>query len=213
MTTLYKLTDGNATTFGGMRWSPGTTNSLEHRPSSPSLCSGDVLHAYRDDTLALLLNANGAKFQPPRLWRAEGKIVCYDYGKVGCFELKIIEEMELPGWYTDERMRRRVMVAFAVLCAESVLDIFQKRRPRDERPRKAIEAARAYLAGKPAAASAAYAAADAARAAAYAAARAADAAADAAYAAADAAAYADAAYAAAAPDFAELALRAVRMAA
>ena len=75
-------------------------------------------------------------------------------------------------------------VALAVYCAESVLPIFEKYYPKDDRPRKAIEAAKSGIA-------AAYAAA-AADDAAYAAARAADAAARAA-AAADDAAYADAA--------------------
>ena len=105
---------------------------------------------------------------------------------------------------------------FAVLCAESVLPIFEKRHPKDKRPRECIETTKRYLDGKAtldelrraradaayayaadaaAAAAAAYAAADAAAAAAAAAA---GAAAGAAAAAADAYAAADAAAAAAA---------------
>ena len=87
---------------------------------------------------------------------------------------------------------------FAILCAESVLKYFEDKYPDDDRPRKAIEAAKEYLKTKLAAyaaadaadaAYAAYAAADAADAAraAYAAAGAAYAAAGVAYAAADAA--------------------------
>ena len=109
---------------------------------------------------------------------------------------------------------------FAADCAEHVLPIFEKKYPKDNRPRLAIQAARAFAEGKisanamleaRSAAYAAYAVADAvADAAAYAAAYAAyayaayaayavaDAAAYAAYAVADAAAYAAAAYAAAA---------------
>jgi hypothetical protein len=105
---------------------------------------------------------------------------------------------------------------FAILCAESVLKYFENKYPKDDRPRRAIEAAKGYLKHPTAdaadaadatyaAARAAYAAADAARAA-YAAARAADAAdaaytADAAYAAADAA---DAAARAAGAAYAEI---------
>jgi hypothetical protein len=107
------------------------------------------------------------------------------------------------GWPT-----RQDLVLAACACAESVLEFFEKKYPKDERPRKAIEAARAWARGEStrkavrSAASAAYAAAAYATSAAYAAAYAADYAADAATYAAYAAAYAadaaaDAAYAAA----------------
>jgi hypothetical protein len=36
-------------------------------------------------------------------------------------------------------------VAFAILCAEAVLQHFEKDYPADDRPRKAIEAAKEYL--------------------------------------------------------------------
>ena len=109
----------------------------------------------------------------------------------------------------DDKIKQ---VKYAVFAAEQVLYIYEDRYPKDDRPRKAIQAAKRYLEcsikegadaadAADAAAAAAYADADAAAAAAYA--DAADAAAAAAYAdAADAAAaaadaaYADAAYAA-----------------
>jgi hypothetical protein len=95
-------------------------------------------------------------------------------------------------------LEKTLSVRIAVACAEHVLPIYERRKPGDDRPRKASDAAKAWLenpcegtrknaAAAAAAAAAAYAAADAA-AAAYADAAAdyaADAAADAAYAAAD----------------------------
>ncbi|MGB4222665.1 MAG: putative immunity protein, partial [Syntrophorhabdus sp.] len=48
-------------------------------------------------------------------------------------------------WYIDDKKRRRVQVQFAVLCAESVLHIYENQYPDDNRPRKAIEAAQNYL--------------------------------------------------------------------
>jgi hypothetical protein len=72
-------------------------------------------------------------------------------------------------------------VALAIFSAESAIEVFEKEFPKDDRPHKAIEAAKAWLKNPAAyAAYAAYAAAYAARAAAYAAAYAARAAADAA---------------------------------
>ena len=82
--------------------------------------------------------------------------------------------------YTKARLLRQVECSehdlrlFAADCAEHVLPIFEKNRPGDDRPRKAIEAARKFARGEigAAARAAAWAAArDAARAAAWAAAR------------------------------------------
>ena len=84
-------------------------------------------------------------------------------------------------------------VKWSLLCASSVLSIFESKYPYDDRPRKALEAVENYLKNPDAARAAYAAAADAAAAAAYAAADAADAAAAAAYAANAAAANARAA--------------------
>jgi hypothetical protein len=104
---------------------------------------------------------------------------------------------------------------FAILCAESVLKYFENKYPKDNRPRRAIEAAKGYL--KHPTARAARAAADAAYAAraaymAYAADNAADAAARAAYTAYAAYAAARAAYTARAAYMAYAAYAAARAA-
>jgi len=141
-------------------------------------------------------------------WLKE-KRACRDgiawYIKSGCedpSELldKIIENdrLDWAEWLVSHMVTHKQAVSWAVECAESVLPIFEAKHTGDDRPRKAIQAAKDWIAGKITAtqARAAAAAADAADAAyaAYAA-YAADAdAADAAYAA-YAAAAADAAYA------------------
>jgi hypothetical protein len=110
-------------------------------------------------------------------------------------------------WMLTRLMTKRQRVMYAIYAAEQVLHIYEKHQPNDDRPRKAIEAARAYLkrprketkAAAGAAGDAAWAAAGAAGAAAGAAAwAAADAAWAAAWAAADAARAAGAAAGAAA---------------
>ncbi len=97
---------------------------------------------------------------------------------------------------------KETWVRIAVTCAESVIEIYEEKYPEDSLPRKAIKAAKAWLANPTsAAADAAYAAADACAYAVYTA-NAGNAAYDAAYAAAAAAyAAAAAAYAAAAADY------------
>ena len=131
-------------------------------------------------------------------------------------EINILTILESNGfddavWSLRATLQDADSIKRLIACdfAESVLHIFESKRPSDDRPRKAIEAARGFAKGeitkKDMQKARAYAAADdAADAAAYAAAYAAyAAAADAAYAAADDAAYAayaaadDAAYAAA----------------
>ncbi len=222
---LIKLTDEKMTTYNDMEWIVGEAYSKEPC-NNPELCTSEVFHAYTNLNLALLLNPIHANYDTFRIFEAEGDIVVSDYGKVGTFDLTLTNEVDIPEWYTDLDSRHKIQVLFAVMCAESVIHIYEQYSD-DDRPRKAIEAAKEYLNNlledaARAADAAAYAAraADAAYAAyaAYAAAYAADAAArvarvayaaaDAAYAAyaaaraADAAAYAaaraaDAAYAAA----------------
>jgi hypothetical protein len=124
-------------------------------------------------------------------WGREGSVlyvaevrgaIATDTDKLACEQTRLVERVGV--------LTRGVLVTFAADCAARVLPIFEAKFPDDDRPRKAIEAARSSDAYANAAAYAAYAA--------YAAAHAADAA----YADANAAAYAaaHAAYAAYAAD-------------
>ena len=70
---LYKLTDKNGKTKNNTQWGPGVTHSV---PScnNPKLCSNQVLHAYTNIDLALVLNPIHANIHSAdlRLWEAEG---------------------------------------------------------------------------------------------------------------------------------------------
>lgn len=53
-----------------------------------------------------------------------------------------------PGWARwlfSWLMNRRQRVEISIFCAEKVIDIFEKKYPSDNRPRKAIEAAKNWL--------------------------------------------------------------------
>jgi hypothetical protein len=112
------------------------------------------------------------------------------------------QALSWANWLLAKTMTTENCQKYAIFAAKQVIQIYEKKYPRDSRPRQAIEAAEKYL-NEPTEdnKNAAYAAAAAADATAYAAAAAADAAADAAGAAADsayaAASSAHAAYAAA----------------
>jgi hypothetical protein len=107
------------------------------------------------------------------------------------------EDWLMAQWGLSRLMNHKQQITWAVYCAEQVIKIYEDKYSGDDRPRKAILAAKAYLKKPtPENKAAAYAAAYAANAA-YAAAYDANAAANAAYAAAYAANAANAAYAAA----------------
>lgn len=190
---LYKLTEQDGSTRNKTYWEVGSTHSKQPK-NNPQLCSADVFHAYTDVNLAFLLNPIHANIKNPILWECRGDVAVSDWGKVGCFELTTKKQINYPKWVNSEH-EKDIRILFAILCAESVLSVFENQYPNDNRPRKAIEASKKYLQNKNQN-TAAYAAdaADAAHAAAYAAYAAH--AADAAEAAAEAAAYAaDAAHA------------------
>jgi len=217
---LYKLTKRDGTTMNNTQWDVGITHRLGEC-KQPELCSRDVLHAYKNINLAFLLNPIHANIHNPKLFEVEGDICVEDYGKVGCFSLDVTRELEIPVWVNSSR-EKKVRVMFAVLCAESVLHVWNTYNAPDTRVVNAIEAAREYLRARDAyaaraaqaAARAAHTAAHAAHAVAHAAAHAAHAAAyaaqAAAYAAQAAARAAQAAARADAIDFCRLADEAAR---
>ena len=133
---------------------------------------------------------------------ADGKAWFIDNFKNGVEESKLIltltrvEKYDWARWYLCKVLTKEQSVKIAIYAAEQVIGIFEKKYPKDDRPRKAIEAAKKYL--KNPCQYAAYVAANAANAA-YVAANAANAA-YAAYAADAAANAANAAYAADAAD-------------
>jgi hypothetical protein len=167
---LYKLTDQKGQTHDSFQWTVGTEFSLKPK-ASPELCSPDVFHVYRDPNLALLLNPIHADIKEPLLWQAQGDVVIEDWGKAGCFSLQLTEQLPLPEWYVDPKLRCEVQVRFARLCAETAARAAARAADAAK-----VAAARAAAAAKVAAARAARAAAwaaDAARAAAATAAKAA----------------------------------------
>jgi hypothetical protein len=174
---LYKLTDEDGRTYGGMQWGENVTHDeSELLEGDGPLCSGHWYHAYIDPLLAVMLNCAHANFKHPRLWVAEGEPKKIAPDKVGCKRVTTLHEIQLPEVTHEQH------TAFAIMAAKAVY-------PDDD----FVAWANSWLGGTDRSAEAAAAAADAADAAYAAYAAAADAAfaayvADAAFAAADAAA-------------------------
>lgn len=143
---LYKLTDQDGYTrrreSGETKWMKKFT--LTKKPcKDPQLCSSDVIHAYTNANLGFLLNPLHANLKTPQIWEALGEIVVKDWGKVGCFSLTTTKKLKTPDWV--KKYPQNVQIWFAILCYELVLKYFRKNSFEDDRPRKAIEAAKEYL--------------------------------------------------------------------
>jgi hypothetical protein len=144
MQILYKLTTAKNRTYNGTTWGENVTHTKKAK-RNPLLCSEDVLHAYTNINLALLINPLQADIKNPVIWEAQGDIAVKDWSKVGCFSLTTTKLVPIPEWYKNEKKRRQVQVLFAILCAEVVLHYFEDTYSTDKRVREAIEAAKAYL--------------------------------------------------------------------
>jgi len=61
---------------------------------------------------------------------------------------KLIEadKLDWANWLIVRVMNKKQKVQYAIFAAEQVIDIYEKKYPTDDRPRKAIEAAKEYLA-------------------------------------------------------------------
>lgn len=144
---LWKLTDEKGQTYNDCQWGEGVKHTISRNKRSTELCTNGLIHAYENPNLALLLDPIHADFFTPMLWEAQGVVKARDWGKCGCWSLTTIKKLELPEWYRDKNQFRRVAIMFAILCAESVLYLFEKDNTGDDRPREAINAAKDYLSG------------------------------------------------------------------
>jgi hypothetical protein len=70
---LYKLTDRNWKTRAGkdneILWGPGVTHRAEGK--GWGLCSKDLIHAYEDPVLAVMMNPIHAEIKNPVMWEAK----------------------------------------------------------------------------------------------------------------------------------------------
>ena len=114
MTTLYKITRLDLTTYGGFQYTPKAwTPTLTGRGD---ICGSGWYHAYTHPGLALLLNPiHGNYSMPFRLWRAEGVIGINDHGlKVGITRLRLVQELQMPTITTESRVSFALLAALAV---------------------------------------------------------------------------------------------------
>jgi len=141
---LYKLMKPDHTTRNEQKWEIGMR--VEKAPcDNPRLCSEDVLHAYTNLNLAFMLAPLHGTGDYPVVAECEGDVVVSDWGKVGCIAITPVRWIDRPAWVWSGR-DTQVRVAFAALCAEAVIDIYNAEYPSEDAPRRAIMEAKAWLA-------------------------------------------------------------------
>lgn len=113
-TAIYKLTAQDLTTHGGFLWQVGQwyQNSGEEK-----ICGAGWFHSYTDPLLAVFMNPVHAWFKNPRLWRGEarGKMLDGPGLKQGWTEMRILEELDLPEFSKEQRIRA------AIYCVQEVI--------------------------------------------------------------------------------------------
>ena len=113
---LYKLTDSNNRTRGGMQWGEGATHAAPGEGSD--LCSGGVIHCYASPLIAVLMDPGHADYLQGggKLWLAEGEIIVSDGLKAGCKSLTTLREIEVPAMTLEQR------AALVILSVKQVCD-------------------------------------------------------------------------------------------
>ena len=112
---VYKLTDKDGRTFGDCQWGEGI--SRKTKKEGATLCTDEVIHAYRDPYLAIFANPiqGGFDSETMLLWECEASNPVADDGlKIGVKELTTIRQIPIPCLSTEQ------IIKIAILSAKEV---------------------------------------------------------------------------------------------
>jgi len=99
---LYKLTYPDGTTRKGedneTQWGRGVKHTAKGKSCWPrrTMCTDQVIHAYRSPEIAVFANEFHAEIGNPLCWSAKGRVLVEDGLKVGCRTLTTLETVPLP---------------------------------------------------------------------------------------------------------------------
>lgn len=109
ITTVYKLTNQDLTTYGGYQYQVGLWHEF---PGEGPLCTLGWSHAYEAPELAVLLNPVHANFDNPKLWYAEAVVGASDNHKIGCSRIRLLSEQPLPTYTVEQRVAWAIALAW-----------------------------------------------------------------------------------------------------
>lgn len=113
---LYKLTNDEDQTRGGMQWGENVTHRV--RCAGAKLCTREVIHAYEHPLLAAILSPVHVSFKHPQLWEAKGVVVARDGQlKVGVKRLTTLHKIPLPEITNEQRVQLAIIIALKVARA------------------------------------------------------------------------------------------------
>jgi len=120
---LIKLTDKNGRTGPekDMQWGEKTTNTVKIR--GRTLCSKELIHAYTNAYLAILLNPICGDYDEKTMlaWEAKGRVVARDGIKVGCKSLTTIKQIAKPTLTTEQRVEIGIRCAMKIYSEASFI--------------------------------------------------------------------------------------------
>ena len=103
----YKLTNEQDQTYNGFQWGSG----VELVKLGGNACSEQVVHAYIDPILAVMVNPIHGNYSDPHLWECEGDMPETDGLKVWGTRCKTIRQIDLPVISVEQKVK------FGILCA------------------------------------------------------------------------------------------------
>jgi hypothetical protein len=113
METVYKLTDANDQTHGGMQWGENVTHTADGK--SDKLCNCHWLHAYPTPVLAVLMDPVHGKYgTSAHMWVCDAVVGLRNPDKLGCAKITTLTRMEAPTITREQKVRFAILVAKAV---------------------------------------------------------------------------------------------------
>jgi len=110
MTSVYKLTRPDCTTYGGFKYKVGQLYTFS---STGDLCGPGYSHAYLSIATAVLHNPIHIAYDPAILWRAEGVIAAHEGAmKIGCSTIRLIEPCPMPQVTVEQRVAYAIRLAW-----------------------------------------------------------------------------------------------------
>ena len=138
---LYKLTNGSGMTRGNTQWRENVTHRAEEEGNE--LCTGQVVHAYRDRYLAVFHDPIAGSYgDTALLWEARGRVVADDGLKVGCKSLTTRRQIPLPVITTEQRVEIAIRTSLLVYKETSYVAWAEGWLSGKDRTRDAARAAR-----------------------------------------------------------------------
>ena len=107
---IYKLTDQNDQSHGGMQWGKNVERTV---PGGGPLCTRNWLHGYKTPLIAVLMNPIHGNYDPDtmHLWETDADVKKEDGFKLGCTRQKTLQRKRIPKISINAKIRVAIYLA------------------------------------------------------------------------------------------------------